>query len=76
MMGFRLVVSTNACRHLLICGIVSALSLLASCKDAPPAMPPVASASTPAWLAERGRQEIALAAQSSVAHDFKFTDQR
>jgi hypothetical protein len=76
MMGFRLVVSTNACRHLWICGTVSALSLLASCKDAPPAMPPVASASTPAWLAERGRQEVALAAKSSVQHDFKFTDQR
>jgi hypothetical protein len=75
-MGFPLVISTNTGRHLRICGIVSALSLLASCKEAPPAEPPVASAATPAWLAERGRQEVALAAQSSVPHDFKFTDQR
>ncbi|HEY8833794.1 MAG TPA: CRTAC1 family protein [Gemmatimonadaceae bacterium] len=31
---------------------------------------------TPAWLAERSRQEAELAARSSVAHDFRFTDQR
>ncbi|HEV7596064.1 MAG TPA: CRTAC1 family protein [Gemmatimonadaceae bacterium] len=37
----------------------------------------MASASaTPAWLAERGRQETELAARSSAAHDFRFTDQR
>lgn len=30
----------------------------------------------PAWLAERARQEAAMAAKSSVLHDFRFTDQR
>src|SRR4051812_26952265 len=35
-----------------------------------------AAPTTPAWLTERGRQESALAAKSSVVHDFKFTDQR
>jgi enediyne biosynthesis protein E4 len=75
-MGFRVAVSIKTCRHLRLCGIVSVLSLLASCKNSPRAKPPVASGATPAWLAERGRQEAALAAESSVAHDFRFTDQR
>ena len=34
------------------------------------------SSRTPAWLAERARQEVELAARSHVAHDFRFTDQR
>src|SRR5437660_9427927 len=34
------------------------------------------SSRTPAWLAERARQEAELAARSSVLHDFRFTDQR
>src|SRR5213082_1599058 len=34
------------------------------------------SSRTPAWLAERARQEVELAARSPVAHDFRFTDQR
>ncbi len=74
-MGFRVAASIT-CRHLRLCGIASTLSLLASCKDSPRARPPSASAATPAWLAERGRQEIELAARSSVDHDFRFTDQR
>jgi hypothetical protein len=32
--------------------------------------------STPAWLVARGKQETAMAASSSVLHDFKFTDER
>jgi enediyne biosynthesis protein E4 len=35
-----------------------------------------ATAKTPAWLVERGRQEADLASKSSVVHDFRFTDQR
>ena len=74
-MGFRVAASIT-CRHLRLCGIASTLSLLASCKDSSRARPPSAGAATPAWLAERGRQEIELAARSSVVHDFRFTDQR
>src|SRR2546423_2401881 len=55
--------------------VLSSLSLLASCKDSPRAHTPEPPA-TPAWLTERGRQEADLAARSSVAHDFRFTDQR
>jgi hypothetical protein len=47
--------------------LIHALVLLASCGDPHP---------TPTWLAERGRQEAALAARSQVVHDFRFTDQR
>ena len=36
--------------------------------------PSCRSARVPAWLAERGRQEAALAARSPVPHDFRFTD--
>jgi len=32
------------------------------------------SSGTPAWLAERARQEAELAARSAVLHDFRFTD--
>jgi hypothetical protein len=63
-------------QHLRLCSILSALSLLASCEDSPRANPPATSAAIPAWLAERGRQEVELAARSSVDHDFRFTDQR
>jgi len=31
---------------------------------------------TPAWLAERARQEAELAARSPVLHDFRFTDRK
>src|SRR2546425_12495512 len=49
------------------CGLVVSLHLLVvSCR----------SSRTPAWLAERARQEAELAARSSVLHDFRFTDQR
>ncbi len=34
------------------------------------------SSRTPAWLAERARQEAELAARSPVPHDFRFTDRR
>jgi hypothetical protein len=40
--------------------------LVASCR----------SSEAPPWLLERGRQEAALAAHSSVVHDFRFTDQQ
>ena len=46
--------------------LVTLSLLVASCRASPP----------PAWLAERGRQEVELAARSHVAHDFRFTDQR
>ena len=59
-----------------LCVVVSTLALLPSCKDSPRAHAVEATTATPAWLAERGRQEADLAARSSVAHDFKFTDQR
>ncbi|HEY8853068.1 MAG TPA: VCBS repeat-containing protein, partial [Gemmatimonadaceae bacterium] len=75
-MGFRAVASTNFCRHQRHCAIVSAIFLLASCKDSSRAKAPETTAAVPAWLAERARQEAAMAAQSSVLHDFRFTDQR
>src|SRR5207249_11382152 len=34
------------------------------------------AAAAPAWLLERAAQESALAAQSKVLHDFRFTDRR
>jgi len=34
------------------------------------------SSRTPAWLAERARQEAELAARSPVLHDFRFTDRK
>ncbi len=46
--------------------LVTLSLLVASCR----------SSRTPAWLAERARQEVELAARSHVAHDFRFTDQR
>jgi len=76
MMGSRLAISTKTCRYLRLFGIVSAIFLLGSCKSSPGPKTPGASAATPGWLAERGRQEVALAAQSSAAHDFRFSDQR
>lgn len=45
--------------------VLSALPLLASC-----------GSRTPAWLAERARQEAQLAAGSPVVHDFRFTERR
>src|SRR5256714_12305904 len=49
------------------CTLLVTLSLLVpSCRSSPP----------PAWLAERARQEVELAARSHVAHDFRFRDQR
>ena len=69
-------VSTKVRRWVQLCGVVPALSLLASCGGSPRAKPPAATAATPPWLAERGRQEAELAARSSVVHDFRFTDQR
>jgi hypothetical protein len=44
--------------------LVALVLLLSSCR----------SSRTPAWLAERARQEAELAARSSVLHDFRFTD--
>ena len=46
--------------------LVALALLLSSCR----------SSRTPAWLAERARQEAELAARSSVRHDFRFTDRR
>jgi len=47
--------------------LVGALALLlCSCR----------SSRTPAWLAERARQEAELAARSPVLHDFRFTDRK
>src|SRR2546430_8440190 len=46
--------------------LVTLSLFVASCRSSPP----------PAWLAERARQEIELAARSPVAHDFRFSDQR
>src|SRR2546430_12409560 len=46
--------------------LVTLSLLVASCRSSPP----------PAWLAERARQEVELAARSHVAHDFRFTDHR
>jgi enediyne biosynthesis protein E4 len=51
------------------------LCFIAACKE-PATREKVTAPTTPAWLAERGRQESALAAKSTVLHDFKFTDQR
>jgi len=49
------------------CGLVVSLHLLVvSCR----------SPATPAWLAERARQEAELAGKSRVVHDFRFTDRR
>ena len=45
---------------------VACVLLLQSCR----------SSRTPAWLAERARQEAELAARSPVPHDFRFTDRR
>jgi len=39
-MGFRAVASTNFCRHQRHCAIVSAIFLLASCKDSSRAKAP------------------------------------
>ncbi|MDB4870110.1 MAG: ypmQ 2, partial [Gemmatimonadales bacterium] len=75
-MVFRVAVSTTTSRHLRLLGIASALSLLASCKDSSSAHAVASTSATPAWLAERSRQETELAARSSAAHDFRFTDQR
>ena len=49
--------------------LLAGLALLASCSGSP-------SPRVPAWLVERGRQEVELAARSHVIHDFRFTDQR
>src|SRR2546430_9563623 len=46
--------------------LVTLSLLVASCRSSPP----------PAWVAERTRQEVELAARSPVAHDFRFSDQR
>jgi len=46
--------------------LVTLSLLVSSCRSSPP----------PAWLAERARQEVELAARSHVAHDFRFTDHR
>ena len=46
--------------------LVACALLLQSCR----------SSRTPAWLAERARQEAELAARSPVPHDFRFTDRR
>ena len=76
-MGLSVAISTKTCRHVWVCGLVlSAVTLLASCKGSSRAHAPKATDATPAWLAERGRQEAELAARSSVVHDFRFTDQR
>src|SRR5947209_14699769 len=49
------------------------LPLLLSCRSQSAERPAMAA---PAWLLERARQEAALAAQSTVLHDFRFTDRR
>src|SRR5256884_1271289 len=46
--------------------LVALALLLSSCR----------SSRTPAWLAERARQEAELAARSLVRHGFRFTDRR
>src|SRR5256714_4738695 len=49
------------------CTLLVTLSLLVpSCRSSPP----------PAWLAERARQEVELAARAHVTHDFRVRDQR
>ena len=75
-MGSPVAVSKKIPRHFRLCGIVSALSLLASCGSSPRDKGPAASAAIPEWLLSRGREEAKLAAASPVVHDFRFTDQR
>ena len=55
---------------------LSALALLGACKETSPSNTRAPEAATPPWLADRARQEADLAAQSHVAHDFRFTDKR
>ena len=75
-MGCPVAVSTRIPLQLRLCGIVSALSLLASCSGSPRDKGTAATAATPEWLLSRGREEAKLAASSRVLHDFLFTDQR
>src|SRR5436305_14416284 len=51
-----------------VCFVTACTGSAAKDRSAPPTTPP--------WLTERGRQEAALAARSSVVHDFRFTDER
>ena len=53
--------------------LVSACCMLVSCRSHRADRP---AAAAPAWLLERAAQESALAAQSKVLHDFRFTDRR
>jgi len=53
--------------------VVAACCALLACRS-PRAERPAGS--TPAWLLARYSQEAALAAQSTVLHDFRFTDRR
>src|SRR5213079_904128 len=53
--------------------VVAAWCALLACRS-PRAERPAGS--TPAWLLARYSQEAALAAQSTVLHDFRFTDRR
>jgi hypothetical protein len=58
--------------------LAAAIPLLGACSGSPEkgSSEKPAAAKTPAWLVERGRQEVDLASKSPVEHDFKFTDQR
>ena len=52
--------------------LLPAIFLVTACRSQDRELP----AATPPWLRERARQEAALAAQSPVSHDFRFTDRR
>src|ERR1700704_4400432 len=52
--------------------LLPGILLLLSCRS----NVPESSAAAAPWLRERARQEVALAAQSTVIHDFRFTDHR
>ena len=55
--------------------LLSGFVVILSCRsNTPPHERPAGVA--PAWLLERARQEAEMAARSSVAHDFQFTDRR
>jgi hypothetical protein len=58
--------------------LAAAIPLLGACSGSAEkgSSEKAAAAKTPAWLVERGRQEVDLASKSPVEHDFKFTDQR
>jgi hypothetical protein len=63
-------------RHGLCVLAVSALAVLGSCKGGSHEETRSTEPATPAWLADRAKQETELAAHSSVAHDFRFVDNR